>query len=103
MGVQFLLRPLAFLQKITRKPTASLFRYRLSLALALAFEAKLSVEAYVTARRALVNNGLLAADVVTYNTERQSLEITILALLLEKVYEATHKITPSRCERIEIE
>ena len=89
--------------EILGQPTAGLFCYRLSLALALAFEAKLSVEAYVTARRALVNNGLLAADVVTYNTERQSLEITILALLLEKVYEATHQLTPSRCERIEIE
>jgi len=79
--------------EILGQPTAGLFRYRFSLALALAFEAKLSVKAYVLARRALVNNGLLAADVVTYNTERQSLEITILALLLEKVYEATHQLT----------
>jgi len=75
----------------------------LSLALALAFEAELAVETQVIAERTLVNDYLLAADVTASNAERQSDAVAVLALLLEQVYELTHQITLSRCERVEIE
>lgn len=70
MGVQFLLRPPASSDEILGQPTTGLLGDRLGSALALALEAKLTVEAQVLAERALMNNRLLAADVVASDAQR---------------------------------